>query len=111
MDFKEAIEKRIKFYTDECRQSDAKAECNAFEDLCAFYLENGPWGKEHRAHVEPWSTSSLRRRAANDRDRSTQDKGCDLVVQVADGSYYMVQCKYYPKSTLTLDGAPLFSSR
>ena len=107
MDFQEAIEKRIKFYTDECRQPEAKAEGNAFEDLCAFYLENGPWGKEHKAHVDPWSLSSLRRRAANDRDRSIQDKGCDLVVQVADGSYYMVQCKYYPKSTLTLDGAHL----
>ena len=45
--------------------------------------------------------------AKNDRDRSSQDRGCDLVVQAADGSRYMVQCKYYPKSTLTLDGSHL----
>ena len=42
MDFQEAIEKQIRYYEKECLQSRANAEGNAFEDLCKFYLENGP---------------------------------------------------------------------
>ena len=109
MDFQEAIEKKIKYYEKECQYPLAKAEGDAFEELCAFYLENGPWGKENGAHVWKWGNAQnpLTLGAENDRDRSSQDKGCDLVIQTNDGSYFVVQCKYYPKSTLTLDGAHL----
>ena len=48
MDFQEAIEKKIKYYEKECQYPLAKAEGDAFEELCAFYLENGPWGEGKR---------------------------------------------------------------
>lgn len=107
MDFKEAIEKRTKRYEDQ--YPEANVEWRAFEDLCKFYLENGPWGKSGRVRVWKWGDAGnpLTLNAPSEKDRKKQDTGCDLVAEDDEGKRYAVQCKYYPKSTLSLDEAHL----
>ncbi|MBQ1803895.1 MAG: DEAD/DEAH box helicase family protein, partial [Bifidobacteriaceae bacterium] len=109
MDFQEAIEKRTKWYEDNYSLSETAAGGDAFEDLCKFYVENGPWGKTSGAVVWKWKdpANPLRLNASNEKDRLPQDTGCDLVAQTPDGEYYVIQCKYYPNSQLTLDSAHL----
>ena len=109
MDFQEAIEKRTKWYEDNYSLPETAAGGNAFEDLCKFYVENGPWGKVSGAAVWKWKDpgNPLRLNAASEKDRSSKDTGCDLVAQTPDGGYYVIQCKYYPESQLTLDYAHL----
>ena len=109
MDFQEAIEKRTKWYEDNYSLPETAAGGNAFEDLCKFYVENGPWGKTSGAVAWKWKDSAnpLRLNASNEKDRLPQDTGCDLVAQTPDGGYYVIQCKYYPNSQLTLDSAHL----
>ncbi len=109
MDFKEAIEKHTKWYEDNYSLSERNAEGKAFEDLCAFYLKNGPWGKSEGVAVYPWGdpANPIRLEASSKEDRLPQDTGCDLVAEDSEGNYYVFQCKYYPNSTLTLDEAHL----
>ncbi|MBQ1803797.1 MAG: hypothetical protein II014_00800, partial [Bifidobacteriaceae bacterium] len=109
MDFQEAIERRTKWYEDNYSLPETAAGGNAFEDLCKFYVENGPWGKTSGAVVWKWKdpANPLRLNASNEKDRLSQDTGCDLVAQTPDGGYYVIQCKYYPNSQLTLDSAHL----
>ncbi|MBO6071508.1 MAG: DEAD/DEAH box helicase [Aeriscardovia sp.] len=109
MDFTQAIEKRTKEYEDTYSLPERNAEGKAFEDLCAFYLKNGPWGKSEGVAVWPWSNPAnpIRLEASSKEDRLPQDTGCDLVAEDSEGNYYVIQCKYYPNSTLTLDEAHL----
>ena len=46
MDFQEAMEKRAKQYEEDYSLPETAAQGSAFEDLCRFYLEKGPWGKD-----------------------------------------------------------------
>ena len=105
MDFTQAIEKRTKEYEDNYSLPERNAEGKAFEDLCAFYLKNGPWGKSEGVAVYPWGdpANPIRLEASSKEDRLPQDTGCDLVAEDSEGNYYVIQCKYYPNSTLTLD--------
>lgn len=109
MDFTQAIEKRTKEYEDNYSLPERNAEGKAFEDLCAFYLKNGPWGKSEGVAVYPWGdpANPIRLEASSKEDRLPQDTGCDLVAEDSEGNYYVIQCKYYPNSTLTLDEAHL----
>ena len=109
MDFTQAIEKRTKEYEDTYSLPKRNAEGKAFEELCAFYLKNGPWGKSEGVAVWPWPdpANPIRLEAAAKEDRLPQDTGCDLVAEDSEGNYYVIQCKYYPNSTLTLDEAHL----
>ena len=113
MDFQEAMERQTKKYLEQHPDLESRPDGGAgyaFEDLCGYYLENGPWGLQNRAAICKWSDPKnplLKFIGDEDKYLSFQDKGCDLVVQTDDGSYYMVQCKYYPNSALTLDGAHL----
>lgn len=87
MDFQEAMEKRAKQYEEDYSLLETAAQGSAFEDLCRFYLEKGPWGKKTAgAAVWKWKDpgNPLRLNAKDEKDRLPQDTGCDRVAQTPD---------------------------